>query len=192
MIAKIIFSLLKKVLFESGIYSIYTFPKNIALKSQISSNVNVFNNYSEIPNAIKEKVVKYHLINPLYYRLKSGIATLLTIQNNRDLIAYGWIQKWKPFKKKFGWFVKGEAIMLGPYWTSPDYRGRGYYSELLRKSIFLADNNLQLVIYTAKSNLKSRKGIEKEGFKFLGTFKIIFLLRCIALRYAKADDEVKM
>ena len=63
------------------------------------------------------------------------------------------------YLKKIGWVANNEAIMLGPYWTNPDYRGKGYYGYLLRMSIILSKNKVSLIIYTDKSNLASRKGI---------------------------------
>jgi hypothetical protein len=183
MIIKFLLSLIKKFFFESNTYSIYTYVHQDTPEPPNPSDVEIFNKYSDIPYTIRENVLKYHLINPLYYRIQSGLATLLTIMNNSELIAYGWIQKWEPFKKKFGWVANNEAIMLGPYWTNPDYRGKGYYGQLLRKSIILSKSKVCLIIYTDKSNLASRKGIEKEGFSHFGDFKIVFVLRHFTKHY---------
>ncbi len=67
--------------------------------------------------------------------------------------------------------------MLGPYWTNPKFRGQGYYGRLLKRSIDLSDKNYSLIIYANPTNFSSQRGIEKAGFKKIGSYKINLLFR---------------
>ena len=167
---------IKKFLFESRDYILYTFDCNKINKHSNDDDIKTYSKYSDIPDFIKEQLFIYPLFNPLYYRIKTQQAFLISIHNNKNLIAYGWIQSWKPFKRKFGWVFK-DALMLGPYWTDSRYRGQGYYGRLLKHSISIASKEYPLFIYTTTENISSQKGINKMGFEKKGIYKISLVFR---------------
>jgi len=169
-----------KLFYESGKYSIYTSNNNL-LKSQISPyKIVEYNQYSQIPKYVIKKIIVYPFFSSLYYRLNSKNARLICIDNGIELIAYGWIQSWKPFRRKFGWIFKN-AIMLGPYWTNEKYRGKGIYGSLLQYSITHISNDIPVLIYTSLDNVSSQKGIEKIGFDKIGDFRIFLFFRSFSI-----------
>lgn len=177
---QLILSLLKKFFYESGEYKIYFYDKKDHELNYLDAEIKVYSEYSDIPQQLKKQLLNHPFINPFYYRLKSHQALLLSIQNDEEIISYGWVQKWQPFKRKFGWIYK-EAMMLGPYWTKDSHRGKGIYGRLLKQSISLATKNFPLIIYTSMENINSQKGIEKMDFKLIGNFKINLFLRYFCL-----------
>jgi hypothetical protein len=51
-------------------------------------------------------------------------------------------------------------------WTPPEFRGRGYYPIALdRMAVRLLQDYSQVWIYTLETNVASRKGIQKAGFR---------------------------
>ena len=61
----------------------------------------------------------------MFYRLARGDAILICYsKNSKQLQAYGWIQTWEPFKHKFK-AISNEGVLLGPFWTAPEYRRKG-------------------------------------------------------------------
>jgi hypothetical protein len=172
-----ILSLCKKFFFESGDYVIYRLNSD-GEGGETDPEVEEYTEYDEIPRFIRKKLSIYPLINSVYYRIKSHQAVLICIHKNRDVLCYGWIQTWEPFKRKFGWLCK-DGIMLGPYWTNPDYREQGYYGRLLKHSIALTKKDSHLIIYTNPENFSSQKGIEKAGFKEVGLYRVNFAFRLL-------------
>ncbi len=170
-----LFFIIKKLFWVYEYCVIYNLGNKIDIKT-INDNIIVYSEYKNIPNFIIQKLNIRFFLNPLFHRIKSKNAKLLCIYDQKDLIAYGWIQNWKPFKRKYGWLYKN-ATMLGPYWTNPDYRGKGIYGRLISHSIAISDKNLPLIIYTSPQNVSSQKGIEKAGFTKIGTFRILLVLR---------------
>jgi len=179
---QIFFTYIKKFFFDSEKYIIYTLDDNLynSTSNNVDPEVKVYNKFTDIPIFLRKQVFGCYLLNPMYYRIEAGQAKLLAIHTNLELISYGWIQSWKPFKRKFGWFYE-DATMLGPYWTNIIYRGKGIYGRMLKHSIAISEQNLPLIIYTTPDNLSSQKGIEKIGFRVLGTYEIILLLRSFCL-----------
>lgn len=171
-----ILKLLLKVLYEYSEYSIYTKTNNLIKNPTFHYEIVEYNTYSEIPKYLRKKIFLYPIVSTLYYRLNSKKARLLSIDNGRDLIAYGWIQNWEPFKRKFGW-IFNNAIMLGPYWTNEKYRGKGIYGDLLQYSLTYIPKDIPVLIYTSINNISSQKGIEKNGFKKIGNFRISLFFR---------------
>lgn len=173
---RLILSLIIKFLYNSGEYRIYSYSRKDHEVNYFDPEIKVYSEYSDIPQLLKKQLLNHPLINPFYYRLKSHQAILLYIQNDEEIISYGWVQKWQPFKRKFGWIYK-QAMMLGPYWTHDSHRGKGIYGRLLKQSISLTPQNFPLIIYTSPENINSQKGIEKLDFKLIGNYKINLFLR---------------
>ncbi len=173
---QILFRLIKKFFCESNNYKIYSLIKNDQYLNYHEPEVKIFLRYSDVPDFLKKKLIINPIINPLFYRLRLSHAILLSVYKGTEIISYGWVQTWHPFKRKFGWMFK-EATMLGPYWTNNLYRGKGYYGQLLKQSIQIADKSYPLFIYTTPENISSQKGIEKLGFQNMGIYKINLFLR---------------
>lgn len=182
---QLILNYLIKFFYESRDYRIYFYNGQDTQTFDLDPEIKVYSAYSDIPYLIKRKLLNYCLINPFYYRLKSHQAVLLTINDKDELISYGWIQKWRSFKRKFGW-IYDEAVMLGPYWTNSLHRGKGLYGRLLKQSILLTPKNYPIIIYTSPENVNSQRGIEKMDFKLIGNFKINLYLRYFR-SYKKID-----
>lgn len=174
-----------KLFYESGKYSLYTYSSTLIPNHTSLYKIAEYNNYSEIPKFISKKIFMCPYLSSLYYRIKSKNARLISIDNGVELIAYGWIQNWKPFKKKFGWMFKN-AVMLGPYWTNEKFRGRGIYGDLLKYSLANIPSNIPVLIYTALSNITSQKGIEKNGFEKIGNFRVSLFFRTFSI-YRKIE-----
>lgn len=165
-----------KLIFESGEYTLYHLDSSEQYPDSYDPDIKVYLKYREIPKFIRGKVLIHPFINSLYYRIKSHQATFLCFLSDSEIIAYGWIQSWKPFKRKFRWLFE-DGTMLGPYWTNPKFRGQGYYGRLLKHSIALVNKKSPIIIYTIPENLSSQKGIEKAGFKKIGTYSIYLFFR---------------
>ena len=73
------------------------------------------------------------MVKPLVLSAPRGQACLLCYVDKADrLLGYGWIQNWLAFRRKFV-MLSQDAVMLGKYWTAPEYRGQGH----LRKAAIL-------------------------------------------------------
>jgi GNAT superfamily N-acetyltransferase len=111
------------------------------------------------------------------YRLRREEARLLCLsEDGLHLDAYGWIQDWRPFRRRFGALAQ-TGTMLGPYWTAPEARGRGLYGRLLAHSLSLCDRDRPILIGTSPENKPSQRGIEKAGFKPRGEWVLRLYLR---------------
>lgn len=134
--------------------------------------VKVYGAWADIPKDFRKIVVPAPWRNAMYYRLGRGEARLLCLsEDGQRLAAYGWIQDWRPFRRKFGALARS-GTMLGPYWTSPEARGRGLYGRLLGHSLSLCSTKQPVLIYTSPENAASRRGIEKAGFHPLGRWDL--------------------
>ena len=63
-------------------------------------------------------------------------------------------------------FMPKNGIHVGFARTTPEYRGKGYYT-LLLKYILEDLSGRDLYIFTEHCNIASQKGIKKAGFTFL-------------------------
>ena len=139
---------------------------------QADPRVSVYSSWAEIPASFRKVAVPAPWLSPLRRRLKRGEARLLCCsEDGRQVAAYGWIQDWRPFRRKYGALAQA-GTMLGPYWTAPEARGRGLYGRLLAHSLFLCDRSRPILIGTSADNLASQRGIEKAGFGFRGRWQL--------------------
>lgn len=106
-------------------------------------------------------------------RLRQGGARLLCLQEDEKVLAFGWIQQWRYFRRQYAWLTD-RGICLGFFWTAPEARGRGLYGRLMAHAIALCPRReeLPLLIWTHPDNRPSLRGIEKAGFLRLGTYQI--------------------
>ena len=134
-------------------------------------HVKVYAAWDEIPLHFRKWAAGSPWLNAMYYRMKRGEARLLCYsEDGVRLDAYGWIQDWRPFRRRFG-AIAHQGTMLGFYWTAPAARGRGLYGRLLAHSIYLCRKDRPILIATSPENKASQRGIEKAGFKPLGEWE---------------------
>lgn len=136
-------------------------------------DVKVYDVWADIPENFRKIAVPSPWRSVLYHRMRRGEARFLCLsEDGRRLDAYGWIQDWRPFRRKFGALAQS-GTMLGPYWTAPEARGRGLYGRLLGHSLSLCSTQQAILIYTSPDNVASQRGIEKAGFRRLGRWDLV-------------------
>jgi len=115
------------------------------------------------------KLLRFNLMR---HRMLGGSAKVLCIVRDGVLIAYGWIQDWGPYRRKYR-ILTEDARMLGPYWVRPEMRGQGLYGRMLAHSIAVCEDRREVppLIFAGASNKPSLRGIEKAGFVRLGTYE---------------------
>jgi hypothetical protein len=168
--------LAKKVLYEKQQCRFYQYDAGQGTGAS-NAAVAVYESYAEIPPQFRKAAVPSRYLNVMYYRLNRGAARLLCYsEDGHNLHAFGWIQSWAPFRRKFGMLAK-DGVMLGPYWTAPEHRGGGVYGKLLQHSLSLCPRTKPILIYTSADNVSSQRGIVKAGFEPLGEWMIAVWLR---------------
>jgi GNAT superfamily N-acetyltransferase len=124
-------------------------------------------------------------------RFARGTARCLCLFEDGELCAYGWVQSWGPFRRKFG-FLASDAVMLGPYFTFEAYRGKGLYRRLLLTSVRLCCERPErpILVYTWPENTASQRGIEKAGFQYIGTYQVTSALLGLIHRHRLIEANV--
>lgn len=166
-------SILKKIVCEKGEYLFYRYSSELQGDGHLCEAVNLYSRSEEIPSSFLSILFpKGTFMNPMWHRLKCGHAKLLCYtDDNCHLLAYGWVQDWSPFQRKFAMITR-DGVMLGPYWTSPKYRGKNIYGKLLQASLSICSKDKPILIYTAPDNIASQHGIMKAKFQFVGGYRI--------------------
>lgn len=141
-----------------------------------------------------EKIVSQSLKEEFYYHQITEIESLKEFsfeysieeyqnrfsQNNimcyysdqKKVIAYGWINPNATHylgELALEMDLKSKFEVLYDFHTNSEYRGKGLYPFLLKKMVLR--NNKSKLIYTFSHNTSSIRGIEKAGFKILGSIK---------------------
>jgi GNAT superfamily N-acetyltransferase len=140
-------------------------------------DVRVYGSWRDVPEDIRRIVSPHPWRDTVVHRMHRGEARLLCLSfPDRPVVAYGWIQDWRPFRR---WFreIASEGTMLGPYWTAPEARGQGLYGRLLAHSLAICNRSRPVLVYTSPENLASQRGLEKAGFHRLGDWELTLLLR---------------
>lgn len=159
--------------FISFINEIYVFEskrnkKNIKLKNFLLKK------YTSL-NQIKDyKIIRHLKKNNNYLRLKKK-QVLLVLFYNQKSVCMGWMSKssdWliTEINRKIN--IKN-SIILYDFFTFPDSRNKGYYSNILK----LIKNNKTdktFIIYSLKRNKKSCNGILKAKFILKNKMKRLF------------------
>ena len=183
--------LLRRFTYERRRYLFYGYGSRQGL-GYLDPHVKTYDSWTEIPRHIREMAVPNPWMNVMYYRLQRGQARLLCYsETGARLDAYGWIQDWRPFRRRFG-VIAARGSMLGYYWTAPDMRGRGLYGRLLAHSIYLCPKDQPILIDTSPKNRASQRGIEKAGFEFLGEWeeRVFFRWFSKMRRIPRPDEKV--
>ena len=141
-------------------------------------DVQVYDTWRAVPRPFRSTVAPHPAVNVMYHRLRRGKARLLCLSGDgKRLDAYGWIQDWSVFRRRYGAIAR-DGVMLGFYWTAPARRGRGLYGRLLAHSLALCAKDRPIRIGTSPDNRASQRGIEKAGFRWLGDWKGRVYFRC--------------
>ncbi len=177
-----------KLVVDSDQYVLFRASRSMLAEARPDPEAQAYPSFESIPAGLRGRLFQKRWLNPLYHRLRRGQATLLCIHEGDRIFSYGWVQSWAPFRRKFGWLAE-DGVMLGPYWTHPEQRGKGLYGRLLSHSLSLASPGKPALIYTHPENRASLRGIEKAGFVPLGTYRVRLLLRFWASRRAVEMDS---
>jgi RimJ/RimL family protein N-acetyltransferase len=141
-------------------------------EGQVDPRVQVYASWRALPIPFRTTVAPVPWWNAMVHRMWRGQARLLCyVRDETHLDAYGWIQDWEPFRKRFG-AIAEHGTMLGFYWTAPSARGQGLYGKLLAHSLVLCPKDQPIVIATSPDNRASQHGIEKAGFQSLGEWEL--------------------
>ena len=181
--------LLLRFVFEKRRYLFYGYDPRQG-GGQADAQITVYNRWEEIPRAYRRIAAAAPWRNAMFYRIRRGGARLLCCSpDGTRLEAYGWVQDWRPFRRRFG-AVAVEGTMLGFYWTAPEARGRGLYGRLLAHSLAVCDRTRPVLIVTSPENKASQRGIEKAGFQPLGEWEARIWLRCFS-RMRRISDGLR-
>jgi GNAT superfamily N-acetyltransferase len=124
-------------------------------------------------------------------RLRRGLATLMVLLADDDLVAYGWLQTWAPMRREFWWLAQ-DGVCIGPFWTNPRFRGRGVYGRLLAHSLWEARRRFperRLFIWARDENEASNRGIVKAGFDPLGRHQVVTLFGGLVRKHRPRESE---
>ncbi len=182
--------LLRRFIYERRRYLFYTYDKKQG-EGRADPYIFVYSNWGSIPVHYRKIAVASPWTNAMYYRMKQGQARLLCYsKDGQKLDAYGWIQDWRPFRRRFG-AIASQGTMLGFYWTAPEARGQGLYGRLLSHSISLCSKEQPIVICASPDNKASQRGIEKAGFKPLGEWEMRLYFRWfLRMNQSPAQNEM--
>jgi len=177
-----------RLIYERGLarrreYRVYTStPQQVARNPD--PRVEVFDAFRPPPDEITGLYQRHAGRRAAYLmlgRLRRNGAVLLVLREANTLLAYGWLQSLRCLQREF-WWLPRSAVCLGPFWTHPDHRGKGLYGRLLSASLHecKARSWEELYIWAQADNPSSNRGIEKAGFRFIGTYRIYtYLLGCV-------------
>lgn len=131
-----------------------------------------FDDAAPLPSGIAAVVFPRGRLDTMRWRYRRRLAALLVLLGAGErVVAYGWIQSWRPFRRRFR-AIAAEGRMLGFYWTHPAERGRGLYSDMLRRSIAMIPAPEPLIIYAEHGNVASIRGIRTAGFEHLADLEV--------------------
>lgn len=141
---------------------------------------------STIPPAIYQALFPYGY-SLLLHRMKHQMAEIVALSAGEELVAYGWMQKWAPFRRLYK-SISSSGTMIGPAWTSPRWRGRGIHVLMLKKRLYLAPLSQRVFSFVEEKNHASRKGLIRSGFTEVA--RLDYVRVAGILRYCrKAKDD---
>lgn len=136
---------------------------------------------AELPSAV-HRVLFPNGHSLLLHRMKRHLAQVVTLTLHDELIAYGWLQSWKPFRRLYR-SISTSGTMIGPAWTSPGWRGRGFHSLMLSMRLNLATSSGRTLSFVEIDNHASRKGLTRTGFTEVATVELVRV--AYILRYCR-------
>lgn len=142
---------------------------NAVLPSDVE--LDVYTSSSEISSCIKQNLFP-HRFSVLQYRMRRGLAKVVVLKTQRELIAYGWLQSWEPFRRVFA-DISTQGLMIGPAWTAPEWRGKGVHGLMLTKRIMIAEKVKPIFTFAEENNRASISGIERVGFRKIAKVNMV-------------------
>lgn len=147
-------------------------PAADALESSVPPGMCLrsFSSTRQMPSFVKRQLFPYRC-SVLRCRMARDLAEIVVLTQSQQLIAYGWIQSWRPFRRVFR-AISERGTMIGPAWTHPEWRGQGLHSLILRKRILLSAGSGPLYSFVEEENIASMKGLKRTGFFEIGLFDV--------------------
>lgn len=159
---------LGRLIYRTGIHEVFEreedklFDSNAAESELGGYSLSMYDTYSGIPTWLQKELFKSTL-SPMRKRLENASAKIYVVVDGDSLIASAWTQSMTPFLSRYGMEFEN-AIMLGPDWTHPNFRGKGLHPFLIRKRIESADAGTRLLAVVEGGYKDSIKGFVKNGF----------------------------
>ncbi|UCG33719.1 MAG: hypothetical protein JSU68_03610 [Phycisphaerales bacterium] len=106
-------------------------------------------------------------------RMRRGQARAYVLNTDGAPVGYCFTQDWGLFERSMG-FLGESRLMLGPGWTDPAYRGRGFFGRMMNHAVYAEAQRGYPRLYGVAlvSNTPSRKGIERTGAICLGCHEV--------------------
>lgn len=181
--------LLGRLVYEKRQYKFYGYQPGQG-DGRTDPHIRVYETWGDIPIRFRKIAAAAPWRNVMYYRMKRGGARLMCYSEDGErLDAFGWIQDWRPFRRRFGAIAR-EGTMVGFYWTAPESRGRGYFSRLLAHGLALSDKKRPIIVCVGTENVASWRGVEKAGFASLGEWEGRVWFRCFS-RMRRISDGLR-
>jgi len=119
-----------------------------------------------------------------------GLIRLFSCMVDGHPACFGVMQGWSLHRRYCMW-LRSPGWVLGPFWTEPEYRGRGLYVRLLRHIVHICatEGIERMYIWAAPRNVPSRKGIERAGFQPRGCVCLHRLCCRLISRMRALEDE---
>lgn len=175
---------LRKLIFRRSNNSFFIAPSDRKLRFErvstfLGLQLHEYRHPRKISGKVGIQVFSSGIADVMRWRLFRGNAFLLTLETaENEVAAFGWVQNWKPFRRRFS-KISTSGWMLGFYHTSPSWRRKGLYGELLQESILRAPKDESIYIYCSTTNTASANGIAKAGFRYLGDLETKSFMRLL-------------
>lgn len=141
----------------------------------------------QIPSSMHRKLFRIPFLNPMRRSLIRGEAYVLLAMIDDRLAGFAWVQPWNRFRSRYGTNSE-DAVMLGPDWVDPKFRGRGLHPLLIKSRLDALDHSTQIFAAIAEGNTKSESGYKKNGFVFEDSF-FVRTLFCVIHSSRRIDHK---
>jgi RimJ/RimL family protein N-acetyltransferase len=122
----------------------------------------------------EEKSLKLIVVRLVFMLITLGKAKMYCLRENDELIHTSYVI---PKCCKFP-FLGEDDYEIGPCMTYTPFRGKGYYSMMLRyicENVGTQQTNFYMIV--DESNLASIRGIEKAGFERCGNIRVTKIMK---------------
>ena len=122
----------------------------------------------------ENKSFKLYVVRCLFQLVTLGKAKVYCYRYNGELVHTSYVI---PKCYKFPFMSKYD-YEIGPCFTYPKFRGKGFYPQMLKyicSSVGMKKSTFYMIV--DESNLPSIKGIEKAGFQKCGNIKVTRILK---------------
>jgi len=100
---------------------------------------------------------------------KKGLGWLFFVKSGDDFAHYAFVTPARRYARYFPMMNSEEALLIGPCFTEPEFRGRSIYPRVLQYIVTTLRNEGfgPFYIHTSIDNKASIRGMEKAGFRQL-------------------------